>query len=105
MKDDTYTIWPAYIDVSKTRHQGRKISRKIAIENPTVREIYLVAQAFKYEPILNSSAHYSRAWWEDPGNVKIIRALYTRQGFLTFEVEPKGNISCPTICRVLPILD
>ena len=73
MKDDTYTIWPAYIDVSKTRHQGRKISRKIAIENPTVREIYLVAQAFKYEPILNSSAHYSRAWWEDPGNVKIIK--------------------------------
>jgi signal recognition particle subunit SRP19 len=71
MKDDAYTVWPAYIDASKTRHQGRKISRKIAVENPKVREIYLVAQAFKYEPILNSSAHYSRAWWEDPGYVKI----------------------------------
>ena len=71
MKDDLYTIWPAYIDASKTRHQGRKISRNIAVENPKVREIYLVAQAFKYEPILNSSAHYSRAWWEDPGYVKI----------------------------------
>ena len=73
MKDDTYTIWPAYIDASKTRSNGRKIPRKIAIENPTVREIYLVAQAFKYEPILNSSARYSRAWWEEPGYVKIIK--------------------------------
>ena len=71
MKDDAYTIWPAYIDVSRTRRQGRKITRKIAVENPTVREIYLVAQAFKYEPIVNSSAHYPRAWWEDPGHVKI----------------------------------
>jgi len=71
MKEDAYRIWPAYIDALKTRNQGRKISRKIAVENPTVREIYLVAQAFKYEPIVNSSAHYSRAWWEDPGYVKI----------------------------------
>ncbi|MFX1518521.1 MAG: signal recognition particle subunit SRP19/SEC65 family protein [Promethearchaeota archaeon] len=73
MKDDAYTIWPAYIDASKKRSQGRKISRKIAIENPTVREIYLVAQAFKYDPKINSSARYSRAWWEEPGYVKIIK--------------------------------
>ena len=73
MKDDAYTIWPAYIDGSKTRRSGRKIPRKIAIEHPTIREIYLVAQAFKYEPKMNSTARYSRAWWEEPGYVKIIK--------------------------------
>jgi len=73
MKDDGYIIWPAYIDASKTRRGGRRIPKNIAIDNPSIQEIYLVAQAFKYNPIINSSARYSRAWWESPGYVKVIK--------------------------------
>jgi signal recognition particle subunit SRP19 len=32
-------LWPAYFDLTKTRKEGRRVSKKIAIPNPKISEL------------------------------------------------------------------
>ncbi len=43
-------VYPCYIDKSLKCHEGRKVSSELAIENPTVKEIFFVcAEAMKID--------------------------------------------------------
>ncbi|CAO4360428.1 unnamed protein product [Caenorhabditis nigoni] len=53
-------IYPAYIDKKKTSKQGRKISKLLAVENPTSVEIHDVLAAVGFNPLLERTKCYPR---------------------------------------------
>lgn len=56
-------VYPAYIDKSLTRAQGRKIPLKHCCENPSVEALYYSCQQIKFNAVMDPK-HYSRRPWE-----------------------------------------
>lgn len=55
-------IYPQYLDSSKTRSEGRKISLKHAIPHPKVEEIIKASEKLGLEPFVEDKK-YCREWW------------------------------------------
>ena len=68
------TVWPAHIDSSKTRGQGRRLPVSRAIKQPTVKEVWLAAMALRYSPETREKAALPAAPWDKTGYVTIKRA-------------------------------
>lgn len=52
-------VYPAYINSKKTKQEGRKVPKEIAVENPTYQEIRDVLQASNFKIVLENKL-YSR---------------------------------------------
>lgn len=70
-KDGRLVIWPAYIDAEKSRGDGRQISKRDAIVNPTVDEIMVAAMEMNLKPEAERDKYYPKEWWEKPGRVLV----------------------------------
>ena len=70
-KDGRWVVWPAYIDAEKSRGQGRAVSKRDAIEKPTVDEILVAALQMGLNAEAEKDKHYPKEWWEKPGRVLI----------------------------------
>ena len=66
---DRITIWPAYIDQSKSRSKGRIIPRRISVKSPKLSEIADACQKLGLDPEIESDKSYPRSWWEASGRV------------------------------------
>lgn len=72
MKDrGKLVVWPAYIDKTKSRSNGRIVSRRTSVESPTITEIDKAAQKLGLNPEVEADKAYPRSWWEDKGRVLI----------------------------------
>ena len=72
MKDEgKLVIWPAYLNRDKTREEGRIISKKSAISQPTFDEIVKAAEKLGFSPVPEADKSYPRSWWEKSGRVMI----------------------------------
>lgn len=82
MEERNYKIiWPAYIDASKTRKEGRKVNLKYAVEKVKISEIENALKSLKiqYEIFLDKA--YPKSWWEK-GYVKVINVEQNKQELL-----------------------
>jgi signal recognition particle subunit SRP19 len=70
-EDKKIVIWPAYFDSSKTRKQGRKISRKLAVKHPILKEMERSARNLNLQPIVEEEKAYPRSWWETSGRILV----------------------------------
>jgi signal recognition particle subunit SRP19 len=59
---DKYVIWPIYFDANVSRSKGRKVPKKLGIQNPSINDIFNVAKSLKLRPILEWKSHPSK-WW------------------------------------------
>ncbi|MHC1635673.1 MAG: signal recognition particle protein Srp19 [Candidatus Methanospirareceae archaeon] len=64
-------IWPVYIDVTRTRAEGRKIRRRDAVKSPKITEIERVAASLGLEPEVEEEKAYPKAHWERSGRVLV----------------------------------
>jgi len=62
-------IWPSYIDAKLKRKEGRRVSRKEAIESPTVQLIAEAARRLGYECEVDEQASYPARWYRKEGRV------------------------------------
>lgn len=63
-------IWPAYLDAEKTRSEGRRVPKDLAVSEPTVDEIASAVQQVGYDAVIDREATYSREF--DPrGRVRV----------------------------------
>jgi signal recognition particle subunit SRP19 len=62
-KLDKAIIWPAYFDSNKTRKQGRRVSRELAVQSPRIIEIEEAARSLGLEHELVLEKGYSRTPW------------------------------------------
>ena len=70
-RSDRMTIWPAYIDQSKSRSKGRIIPRRVSVKSPKLSEIAEAAQKLGLNPELEPDKSYPKSWWENSGRVTI----------------------------------
>ncbi len=68
---DKTVIWPAYLDKTKSRQDGRKISSKLAVSSPTLSEIEQAAKRLNLNPIVEKDKAYPKEWWEVSGRVLV----------------------------------
>ena len=70
MRDkDRMIIWPAYMDQSKSRSNGRIIPKRVSVKSPKLSEIADAAQKLGLNPDAEPDKFYPKSWWEHSGRV------------------------------------
>ena len=62
-------IWLFYLDASKTRREGRRLPKSLALNSPRLEEIVEASQSLNLNPNPNFEARYPRSWWQKSGYV------------------------------------
>jgi len=64
-------VWPAHLDSSKTRGQGRRLPVSRAVKQPSLKEVWQAAMSLGYSPETKEKAALSGSPWEKSGYVAI----------------------------------
>ena len=64
-------FWPQYFDAKRSRSEGRRLPKNLAIEKVTTKEIAIAAKKLGYKAAVEGSFRYPRTWYNDPGRVVI----------------------------------
>jgi len=65
------TIWPAYIDLKKTKNEGRKVPKSFGIMNPKIKDIFDQIQKMGHECTMDNKKSYPKEPWELSGYLKV----------------------------------
>ena len=68
-------LYPAYFDAERSRDDGRRVARKVAVRAPTVEEIERAAGALGLKPKVESDRAHPSTPWKRDGRV-LVRADY-----------------------------
>ncbi len=66
-KLDKAIIWPAYFDLGKTRKDGRRVPKNLAVQSPKITEIQEAVNRLGLENETNFDAHFPRTPWVKSG--------------------------------------
>lgn len=66
-KQDKIIIWPAYFDVTKTRRDGRRVAKSLAVPLPKIMEIKGAAERLGLKCELVENVGYSKMPWLKTG--------------------------------------
>jgi signal recognition particle subunit SRP19 len=64
-------VWPAHLDSSKTRGQGRRLPTSRAVKQPNLKEVWQAAMSLGYSPETKEKAAQSGSPWEKTGYVTV----------------------------------
>lgn len=64
-------IWPIYMDSTKTRNEGRKISVEDAVSEPRLNEVYNAALSLKMQAIKHQNPAYPGEWYNKSGRILV----------------------------------
>lgn len=70
-KQDKAIIWLTYFDATKTRMQGRRVPKNLAVPSPKVLEIKEAAEKLGLEYELVAEAGYSKTPWLRTGMILV----------------------------------
>ena len=70
-KKDKILLWPAYFDANKTRLQGRKVPKNLAITSPKLQEIQKAARNIGLRPEVSPDTSYPKTPWQKIGYVLV----------------------------------
>ena len=66
-KLDKAIIWPIYFDASKTRKQGRRVPKNLAVQSPKIQELKEAVDKLGLKNEVNLEAHFPKAHWVKTG--------------------------------------
>jgi signal recognition particle subunit SRP19 len=66
-KQEKVMIWPAYFDQARTRNEGRRVPKNLAVDSPKILEIQEAAQKTGVEFELVPDKGYSKTPWVKTG--------------------------------------
>lgn len=69
--EDKYVIWPIYFDKTVSRLQGRKVSKKHAIEKPTIENITKAAKSLGLNPVVEQNIQHPSRNWKKEGRILV----------------------------------
>ncbi|MEW5936620.1 MAG: signal recognition particle subunit SRP19/SEC65 family protein [Candidatus Thermoplasmatota archaeon] len=67
-------LWPAYFDLRLSRGEGRRVSKGLAVDNPTAEEILTAAQRCGFDAEIEKDKAYPPQWWKGGGRVLLQKA-------------------------------
>ncbi len=74
-EDRPVVLYPAYFDLRRSREEGRRVPKGLAVEAPTVEEIEKAAKALGLQPKVEADKAYPASHWKHDGRV-LVRADY-----------------------------
>ena len=66
-KLDKAIIWPIYFDASKTRKEGRRVPKNIAVQSPKIDEIKQAADRLGIKNEVRLETHFPKTHWAKTG--------------------------------------
>jgi len=66
-KLDKAIIWPIYFDVNKSRAEGRRVPKNMAVQSPKIAEIKESADKLCLQNEVNLEAHFPKMPWAKSG--------------------------------------
>jgi signal recognition particle subunit SRP19 len=66
-KLDKAIIWPVYFDAARTRKQGRRVPKSLAVQSPRITEVKEAADKLGLKNELNLEAHFPKTPWSKTG--------------------------------------
>jgi signal recognition particle subunit SRP19 len=70
-KQDKAIIWPAYFDSVKTRKEGRRVPKSLAVPSPKIQEITVAAGKLGLRYEVAAEAGYPKAPWVKAGMMMV----------------------------------
>jgi signal recognition particle subunit SRP19 len=70
-EENKIILYPLYFDSSVSRLQGRKVSKKYAVEKPTSENIAKAAKSLGLNPILEKECVHPSTPWKKEGRVLV----------------------------------
>lgn len=70
-KQDKIVVWPAYFDATRTRRNGRRVPKSLAVPYPKVSEIEDAVKKIDLEHEMHAEAGYPKAPFLKTGMVLI----------------------------------
>ncbi|MBA2847002.1 signal recognition particle subunit SRP19 [Methanococcus maripaludis] len=64
-------LWPAYIDLKRTKNEGRKVPKEIAVQNPKLKDIASKIKKMGLEYSVENKKSYPKESWEICGYIKV----------------------------------
>ncbi|MEM2202271.1 MAG: signal recognition particle subunit SRP19/SEC65 family protein [Candidatus Bathyarchaeia archaeon] len=72
-KQDKVILWPAYFDSTKTRGEGRKIPKNLAVPSPKIMELKEAAEKLGLEYELAADTSYPKTPWLKTGMLLVAK--------------------------------
>ena len=66
-----HVYWPQYFDIKRSRSDGRRLSKNLAIDKVSADIIAKAARQLGYKAELESNYKYPKSWFDEPGRVLI----------------------------------
>ncbi|KAI2783973.1 signal recognition particle, SRP19 subunit [Daldinia loculata] len=76
---DYQMLYPVYFDLTRTRAQGRRVSKSLAVKNPLAREIAAACAALRLSPVFEAHRVHPKDW-ANPGRVRVKLSKGTSTG-------------------------
>ncbi len=70
-KSDNAIIWPIYFDVNKSKSDGRRVPKNLAVNSPKILEIKEAADKLGLQNEVNPTAGYPRTPWAKLGMLSV----------------------------------
>ena len=86
-RTDHLILWPSYFDSRKKRSSGRRVPKSLAVEKPTVEELFKAVSSLNLEVIILEDKAYPSNWAEHEGCVSVEKSLPKTE--LISKVAPK----------------
>ena len=69
--DRPTVLYPAYFDLGRSRDEGRRVAKKLAVESPTTEEIAKAARALGLAPEIEATKAHPVTPWKREGRVLV----------------------------------
>lgn len=66
-----FHIYPVYFDANRSRSQGRRVKKKLAVKSPLINELAQIATILDQNFEIDLEAKYSRYWWIPSGRLRV----------------------------------
>lgn len=68
-KQNKIFLWTVYFDANKSRTDGRRVPKKLAVSAPKLEELQIAAKSLGLQPDIVSGAVYPNCSWQKVGLV------------------------------------
>jgi signal recognition particle subunit SRP19 len=70
-KQDKAIIWPAYFDQTKTRKNGRRVPKNLAVQSPKIGELEDAARKLGLKNEVVATSGYPKTPWQKTGSILV----------------------------------
>jgi len=70
-KQDKVIIWPVYFDQAKTRKDGRRVAKSLAVQHPKIDEVAMAVQKLGLKHEVTPEVGYPKTPWLKTGRILV----------------------------------